>query len=103
MLGWDSAAMAFASRSKRSAGLRVLGEAPAKHLQRDVTFEPRVARAVHLAHPALANRAEHLVVAEPRAGFELKGGHTHRSILPGSAGLPSADAGEAWALAAPVV
>jgi hypothetical protein len=36
-------------------------------LDRDDAPEPRIARAVDLAHPALAQRAEHLIRAERRA------------------------------------
>jgi hypothetical protein len=32
-----------------------------KHLQRDVTVEPRIARPVHLAHPACSQDGGHLV------------------------------------------
>ena len=44
-------------------------------LQRDVATELRVARAIHLAHPARAEQADDLVDAERAAGFE---GHAGR-------------------------
>ena len=59
---------------ERAARARLVLEAPqalgiarergGQHLDRDVAAEPRVARAVHLAHPARTKRADDLIRAE---------------------------------------
>ena len=64
MFGCESAAAARASRrnrSRRSGSPATLG---GQHLDRDGAAEPRVARAVDLAHPAGADPIEDLVVPE---------------------------------------
>ena len=48
-------------------------ELPRQHLDRDVAAEPRVAGAVHLAHPTSPNRGHDLVRAKANAGFQLRG------------------------------
>ena len=49
------------------AAARVVGEIAGEHLDRDVAIEPRVARAIDLAHAAGAERPEDLERAEPAA------------------------------------
>jgi hypothetical protein len=44
-------------------------------LERDIPIQLRVARAIHLAHPASADRGEYLVWAEAGAGAK---GHLRR-------------------------
>ena len=67
---------------ERAGGARLLLEAPQRgrgraanarrqHLDGDVAAEPRVARAIDLAHPAGAEQADDLVTAPARAGREL--------------------------------
>ena len=46
----------------------VRGHAGRQHLERDVTSEPAIARPVHLAHAARAERGDDLVFTEPRSG-----------------------------------
>ena len=46
-------------------------------LQRDVAIEPRVARAIHLAHATRADQGDDFVGAEPGAG-----GYRHRRGVP---------------------
>ena len=48
--------------------IRVGREGRGQHLDRDLAPEPRVPRAVDLAHPARAEGREHLVGAEASAG-----------------------------------
>jgi len=50
-----------------SQSLRVGDELRRQHLDRHLAPEPRVAGAVHLAHPARTDRGEDLVGAEARA------------------------------------
>ena len=45
----------------------VVGKARVQHLDGHFALEPRVERAVHLAHPALADGAQEVVVAETAA------------------------------------
>jgi hypothetical protein len=42
----------------------VVGEARGQHLDRDFALEPRVACAIHFAHPACAERGDERVVTE---------------------------------------
>ena len=49
------------------AALRVVGEIPGQHLERDRAVEPRVARPVDLPHPACAQRSGDSVGAEQHA------------------------------------
>ena len=51
----------------------VLGGGSRQHLHRDVTAEPRVARPIHLAHSAFAERRDDLVRAEPVPGARVTG------------------------------
>ena len=69
MLGCESAAIALASAWKRDERVGVV-EVLRQHLDRDVALEPRVARAVDLAHAARAERRQDLVRAEALAGSE---------------------------------
>ena len=55
--------LAFEAREAIGIGREELGQ----HLDRDVASEPRIARAIDLAHPACAERAGDLVRAEPGA------------------------------------
>ena len=48
----------------------VVGEPLAQHLDRDLAVEARVARAIHLTHPALAEGAQDVVVAEATTGTD---------------------------------
>ena len=48
-------------------GRRIGREPRRQNLDRDVAAEPRVARAIDLAHPARAERGENLVGPESRA------------------------------------
>ena len=70
MLGCESAAIAFASAWKRVQRVAVVDEVLGQHLDRDVALEARVARAVHLAHAAGAERRQDLVRAETGPGRE---------------------------------
>src|SRR5258706_4216149 len=56
--------------SKAGQPVWVVRDRPAQNLQRNVTIELRVARAIDLAHAAGAERAEDLVGAEVRTGGE---------------------------------
>src|SRR5689334_12261223 len=47
--------------------LGVLGETRRQYLDRDFTSQPRILRAIHLAHAAGADRAHHFVRAEFRS------------------------------------
>ena len=78
MFGWLSEARICASRSEAGEALGVLGEGRRQDLERHLAPEPRVPRAVHLAHPARAESHPDLVRAEPHAGRHL---HRTRRIL----------------------
>ena len=52
------------------AQLGVGGELRRQHLDRDRAIEPRIARAVDLAHPAGADRRDDLIRPESRAGCQ---------------------------------
>ena len=69
MFGWLSPEIVRASRSKR-AHLGVVGEVLGQHLDRDFSTEAGVARPVHFAHAAGAERRDHFLRAELRSGFE---------------------------------
>ena len=84
MLGWLSAATTRASRSKRASACAFGGEPLGEHLDRDVALQPGVARAIHLAHPAGADRGDHFVRTEPGAGRE---GHWGRADYRRASGL----------------
>ena len=51
--------------------LGIGGDVRRHDLDRDVAIEPRVARAIHLAHAAGADWPDDLVLSEARAGREL--------------------------------
>ena len=68
MFGWFSAETARASCSKRRRRSASSENDGRQDLDRDLAPEPRVARAVHLAHAAGAERRDDLVGAEARAG-----------------------------------
>ena len=68
MFGWLSAAAALASCSKRAQASGSAANAGGQHLDGDVATEPRVARAIDLAHPARAERRGHDVRAHLTAG-----------------------------------
>ena len=59
----DGLGLALEARQAVGMGGHVLGQ----HLDRDLAAEPRVARAIDLAHPARAERRDDLVGAEPGA------------------------------------
>ncbi len=46
----------------------IAGESSRKNLQRNLTTQPRIASAVHLAHAARADRRKNLVGSQTRAG-----------------------------------
>ena len=58
-----------------------------ERLQRDDAIEPRIARPIHFAHSARAERAEHLIRSKAGAGCERQTGWI---IPPRSARLPRA-------------
>ena len=64
MFGCESAAAARASARKRSRRSGSPATVGSEHLDRDRAAEPRVARAIDLAHPAGADPVEDLVVPE---------------------------------------
>ena len=64
MLGCESAATARASVSKRCRIAGIRGDVLGHDLDRDVAREPQVARAIHLAHAAGAERAGDFVLRE---------------------------------------
>ena len=66
MLGWESDPARRASCSKRRRRSGLCAELGGQHLDRDVAAEAGVARAVDLAHPAGAEKAEDLVRPETR-------------------------------------
>ena len=57
MFGWLRAAAARASRSNAAEAIGIVGERGGQDLDRDVAAEPRVARAIDLAHAAGAEGA----------------------------------------------
>ena len=68
MFGCDSAATAFASRSKRASRSGSLRHGFRKNLDGDVPIEARIARAIDLAHSACPERVEDFVTAQAAAG-----------------------------------
>ena len=66
MFGWLSGARGPRLLLEAAQALGIGREDGGQHLDRDVAPEPRVARAVDLAHPARAERDEDLVGAEAR-------------------------------------
>ena len=83
MLGWDSAATARASRSKRASASGSLETRSGQHLHGDLAPEPRVPRAVDLPHPSGAEAGDQLVGTEARAGRDRHSSpdHTLRAAL----------------------
>jgi hypothetical protein len=67
---------------KAGDAFRIACEGVGQHLDRDVTLQPRVAGAVHLAHPAGAEKAENLEGTDAGAGHE---GHVSGRIIRGAA------------------
>ena len=67
--------------------LRLQRECRSNHFQRDVAIELGIARAIHLAHAAGAERGENLIRAEARAGSE---GHSCFVDYRGPATAPTA-------------
>ena len=63
------ARLAFEARAQ----LRVLGEGRAENFDGNDAIEPRVARSVHLAHAAGAERREDFIGAEPSPGLDGHG------------------------------
>ena len=49
---------------------RIAGHASGQHLDRHVAPEPRISRAIHLAHPAGAKRGQNFIRPEAGAGSE---------------------------------
>ena len=80
MFGWLSEASSCASRSKRARRSRIAARTrPGRILIATSRPQPRVARAIDLAHAAGAERRDDLVEAEAGAGLE---GHENlRGIL----------------------
>ena len=76
MFGCESAATAFASRSKRASASSSSARRRGEDLDRHLAVEPRVARAVDLAHAAGTEGRDDLVGSEALAGGEahLRGG-----------------------------
>ena len=81
MFGWVSAATARASRSKRASASALSREVRRQHLDGDVAPEPRVARAVDLAHPARPERRRDLVRPEAGPGREGHRPFVYRNIF----------------------
>src|SRR5258708_4593947 len=52
------------------AQFRAVGKMSGKNLDGNDAIEPRVPRAIHLAHPARTNRGENFVGAEPSSCFQ---------------------------------
>ena len=70
MFGWFNPATVRASRSNRASRSACDATSARQHLERHVAPEPGVARAVHLAHSARAQRGYDLVGAEARPGSQ---------------------------------
>ena len=67
MCGWFSEASSWASRWKRARRSGSAAKSSRQDLQRDVAIQPRVARAVDLAHAAGAERRQNLVRTDASA------------------------------------
>ena len=85
MFGWFSAAAARASCSNRWRRSASAENAIGQDLDRDVATQPRVARAVDVAHAARANQRDDFIGAEPRAGGEGHGATLILRVAPGPA------------------
>ena len=70
MWGWLREATARASRWKRSRAIALRRHLGGQHLQGDVAPELGIARAIHLPHPARAERRTDLVRSDARADLE---------------------------------
>ena len=70
MLGWLTAARVRASLLQSSDAVSVVSMPVGQDLQRDVTPEPAVPGAVHLAHPAGAERVDDVVRAQMIAALQ---------------------------------
>src|ERR1043166_8903607 len=62
--GGERLRLSLETREAFGIGREELGQ----HFQRDVTMQPGIARAVHLAHAARAERRDHFVGTESKAG-----------------------------------
>ena len=60
--------LGFAPKALQPIGIP--RELVAEDLQRDVAMEPRVTRAIHLAHPTCAERRDNLVGTKRTTGFQ---------------------------------
>ena len=66
MFGWFSAASILRFALEARQAIRVARERIRQDLDRDVAIEPRVARAVHLAHPARAQQRQDFELPDVR-------------------------------------
>ena len=73
MLGWLSDARVWASRLKRASRSASWAHFREQHLDRDVAMQPRVVRAIDLAHPPTADQVEDVVRSEAGAGGKAHG------------------------------
>jgi hypothetical protein len=67
----------------------IVGKGIRQHLQRDVAIQLRVARAVHLAHAASAERRDNLIGANSGAGSESQEDCADYTASRGKAGSPT--------------
>ena len=77
MFGCDSLATLIASRSNRASAAGIRREAGREDLDGDVAIEPRIARAIDLAHPACAELAR--ISYAPRSVPIMQGYHNRLS------------------------
>ena len=70
MWGWLRDETALASRSKRARNCSLSARLRRQDLERDVAIEPRVLRAVDLAHAPGADGGENFVGPEARGGCQ---------------------------------
>ena len=61
MLGWFSAASVLAFALEAGNPFGIAGERRRQRLDRDVTIELRIPRAIHLPHPAYAGLGGHFI------------------------------------------
>jgi hypothetical protein len=61
--------------------VRIARDRDRHHLDRHLSLQPRVPRAVNLPHPASAERRQDLVWAKPRTGFQGHGGRDYRPLV----------------------
>ena len=72
MFGWFSEASVCASRVNRASRSGSSANSVRQDLERDVAIQLRVAGAIDLPHPALANLGNDFVDAEASAGCECQ-------------------------------